>query len=492
MKKLTISLLSIMTWFFLLNHILSAQTVVEQNITENTEDSETTESITIAGAAMSEDDFRSNFSGDPELRQSTYANRATYADEEDETLPDSQITIYDIVINGENISFNANITMNGTATEFGMNGLIRAGFKEESGINSTIIYIPDRVNGFEVLLFEIFNDTEEDNLLITPMIGDISITSVPHIKIYLRDENNYIHLFESEMPECFSDFDASQYPEAPKEKDGLWASELVNHVTDEVETSAELLDELEMPNETRGLNTWTKWTNPTIYKDEFYVGADKTTCYSLPYILYRHTNVTSADSTWGASFKVAEHTKIGKYTYHGNNVFEYRNLSIAFACGDRTTFLRTFQEGRMTDYKAIIMGKKKAASEITIAKLQNIVSTVPYGTTFTKAIGFINSQTSESAKVKLGSSGINLNSKLATAVGEKLSKYTFEKCSDYSGKTEVGDYFTLQAVLQYEASTKGTSSTVGALVVSFDKYYTVNDSFKNIKKQFQLSYSSKK
>ena len=108
----------------------------------------------------------------------------------------------------------------------------------------------------------------------------------------------------------------------------------------------------------------------------------------MPYITYIHSNVNSQDSTWAASFKVSEHIRTGNLTYYGNNVFEYRNLKMAFASGDKTTILRTYQEGRVYDFDN--GGLKKAGQQITVNLLKKAVSSIPGGSTISSVISAIN------------------------------------------------------------------------------------------------------
>ena len=441
--------------------------------------------IEISGVHMSADDFKVNFSGDPSERKSTSVRTKSSS-----SNMASDINIADIEISGQDIELTAELYLNGTSVILPIEGQLCAGFKAKHGVNSTIIVVPEPVNGYEILLFELYNDTEEGNLLLSSMTNE-NVSSCSHMKLYMQDEDGTVYLFETDMPDCFRELEADDYPAAPKEKDALWALKLADVEIKELETNDEILNELGLNSiQPMGLNTWTTWLNPTTYYSEFYIGSDHCQCWSLPYVEYRHANVTSSDSTWAASFKVAEHTKIGSYTEHGNNVFEYRNLKMAFACGDKTTFIRTFQEGRVYDDSVIGGGLKGAGKKIAVSLLSKAVSALPYGSTLSSVLGYINSAASTNREVTLGSTGMTLSNRKTVAVGEKLDdKFKFEACTDYDGQTNNGHYFTYQAVLQHEA-VSGNTNTVGALVVEFDVFSYEDYSTNHVKKEFQLNYKS--
>ena len=121
------------------------------------------------------------------------------------------------------------------------------------------------------------------------------------------------------------------------------------------------------------LDNYSIWTNPTTYHTSFDVGSDYKQFYSLPYFSYKHVNVSSADSSWIAQFKVAEHTRVGNYTYYGNNVFEYRNLQLAFGAGDYSTIIRTHQEGRIYDRSTFGGVKKQVQALLSTFEKDNFI-----------------------------------------------------------------------------------------------------------------------
>lgn len=432
------------------------------------------ENESITGITMTKEDFRNTFGVAPnEKGRLRSGNSQTF----------TEMKVSDFVVEDEAISFRIEMCSNNDSTVLELKGKLGASYKMQQGINSTIVEVTENTKGYEVLLFEIFNDNTSNNLLVSN-----ELEGIPHIKIYLKDDKDNIYLFEDAMPNELMNINAEKFETADKTKDALWASELVEHETKELETSEEILSSLGLTVQSRALNSWTTWNNPTTYYDAFYIGADYVQCWSLPYVEYRHTNVTSQDSTWAVSFKVAEHMSVGGTIYYGNNVFEYRNLKLAFACGDKTTFMRTYQEGKLYDLQKN-KNISELGTEITVYLFNKAVSALPYGSTFSSVIQSINSMSSARGEVCLGSTGISLSNRKTTAVGEKLDNYSFETCTNHSGSVNNGHYFTYQGVLQYE-SASGNTNTVGAITVEFDKFYTGDYSYTPVSKSFQLNYAS--
>ena len=441
------------------------------------------DTIQADGIVMSTTDFKNTFSGEPSSRIPISKARS---------VSNASISLSNIVINNDTIDFTAVLTVNNTTTTLPVKGKLSSGHKVQQGINSIIIDVSNTVNGYNFLLFEICNDSDKNDLLVANRKNTTTFsTNDPYIKIYMQDQNNNIYLFETKMPDVFSNLNANQFPKADKFKDSLWAVHLAKGETKELATDNTILQNFGLNTQTKGLNTWSTWISPTTYYHSFYVGSIYTQCWSMPYVEYKHVNVHSSDSTWIASFKIAEHMLAAGNTYYGNNVFEYKNLQISFGCGDKTTFVRTFQDGRMKTIPNILPAMiKESGSIITINLLNKMVSALPYGSTFQTVLNSINSMNSTVGDVTLNSStGINLMNSKTIAVGERLDDYSLDKCTNYNGGTNNGHYFTYQGVLQYD-SAAGNTNTVGALSFSFDKYFTVDASSTPISNSIPLNYSS--
>lgn len=429
-------------------------------------------SIDGSGITMSPAEFRSAFSDSKSTRAATAAAAAR---------PATPISFTNVLLTAGEVSATVTLSTDTGLVTLPVAGALRSSYKVEFGINSAIVEAATSIRGYEVLLFEIYNDNTED----TQLLYATELASTPHLKLYIQDANGTLYLFESALPSAFASIEASQYASANKNKDLLWPVHLVNSTTKEVPTDSAILQKLGLNTQARAADTWTTWTNSTTYSHSFSFMGEDYYCFSLPYVEYLYTGASSG--TWIASFKVAEHVSVSGRTLYGNNVFEYHNVKLSFGCGDNTTFLRTFQQGRVrkTSNSAII----SAGKEITIDLLNKALTSLPYGTTFSTVLGYINTMSSASTDIILGSEYINLLTEHTIAVGQKLGNYKFEECTNHSGSTLNGDYYTFQAVTQY-VNAGGNSSTVGALKIEFDVYHTSNYTTTSRTANIQLPYTT--
>ena len=343
-----------------------------------------------------------------------------------------------------------------------------------------------------MLLFEIFNDTENDNLLLDDVNVGGSLCNIPHIKLYLKDADENIYLYEAPITPELSSINAFQYEKADIRKDNLWALPYVDHTLDEIPLTADIAEKLGLNTDTRGLNYYSTW-NSQVSRLEYDVSSEHYEYLSLLYVSYRHTNVSGSNSTWIASCKVAESSSMTYYdteqVTYGINPFRYRDISIAFACGDKSTFIRSYQEGRVVDYDGLGGGNVLAAgADIAILLLQKAVPSLPSYSTFESALTLISGMTSEPGTVDLGPDDTVLYDQKTVAVGEKISGYSISECTDQYGESNVGHFYTFHADITYEVG-GGNSSTVGALKVTYKLYNNVDMTSSSKSKTFELAYT---
>lgn len=190
---------------------------------ENTE-------VNISGVSMTLVQFKNAFGVAPDKRTSTYSLT--------KKTDNLGIRIRNVFIKNEDISLIMELTKNETVVKLPLSGKLRASYKTENGINSIIVDVAGFINGYEILLFEIFNDDCYNNLLTNKELEGKS-----HIKIYLKDSEN-IYLFEANLPNAFLNLKANDYEKAEKHNDVLWASSLVEHEVKEVPTSDAIMEDL--------------------------------------------------------------------------------------------------------------------------------------------------------------------------------------------------------------------------------------------------------
>ena len=433
------------------------------------------EEVNTTGISMTPETFKSTFSGTPNMRNCTVTSAVTQS---------THLTLSDISITKRTLTLNANLTTNNTSTSFPITGNLSAGFRSQAGINSIIVEVYEPQKDYNILLFEIYNDSTQDSLLIT---NTDTLSTSPHVKLYIQDSSDTMFLFEFLMPDVFQSLTATNYPTANKNYDALWwAHDFVAHQNTSLTTTPELLTKLGIDTQTRAANDTYTWEYAQTFYDTFYLAGSLVECWSLPYIEYKYTDVESADSTWFARFKIAERTEIQGITYYGTNAYQYRNLKISFGGGDKTIFNRTYQQGRFTEEKTLGDILIESGKNITFAFLRYTAQRVGISD-YSTVSNILNNMVSTNKTIKLGTDNIYLTAENVSAVGEQLpTKYVFHSSTKQGSNSTAGDYYLFQAITQYEEG-PGNASTTGILRFSFDVEY--NNQLTNITRSIRLYYS---
>ena len=415
------------------------------------------DSFNVSGYTMSEDYFKAAYGSNPADRKEILATKGG----ETKTATDARISNIEI----KNSVISLSISMGTVGKDVSISGEMYASARTQYGVNSIVVDAECSDTDYTVLLFEIWNDNDVDN----QVLYNTSVKNTPHVKVYLQSTNSEISMYEFALPASLNDLDASNYEKANKTIDLLWPLKVIESTVTEVSTDEAILREMGLNTLSREANTWSTWINSRTYVNTFYIGEYTYTSYSLPYVDYRYTNVISQDTTWVASFKVSEHLNVSSpyeddQKYHGNNAYDYTNVRLVFGCGDNSTFVRTYQEGRMRENESLL----DWLDGITVFALQKVVSSHPVGATALDVIEFINTVTSTSRVVTLGTENTQMLNSKTVAVGEELGEdYWFEACTNQNGVSNVGHYFTFQAEIQYE-NAGGNTNTVGVLAIEFD------------------------
>lgn len=375
-----------------------------------------------------------------------------------------------------------------------ISGYLYRSHKFEKDINSLVVKSFSNNSNYKVLYFEILNDIDQFD---TRFVSKAS--NHPMIKIYLHDiGNDKLILVEDSLPAELSELHAQNYKKSEPEFDMFWFTSFYKGKQNDLPLTHDNLTMMGINTiQAAGLNSWsTTMLLDRIIHTQFNVGGTIYDTYSIPYLEHRHVDVRSSDSTWTAAFKIAEHTHVqgpdgSTFDQWGTNVVSYKNIQIGMASGNRSVFIRTYQEGRMLDDTAILPWDKvrSEGEKIAVSLLTKAINTLPGGNIYTTILGYFNSMTSSNGNVTLGSTGITLSNRRTFAVAERLnSKHRLHECTDYNGNTNNGHYFTYQAVLSYENNPNGSRSQIGAFQVKFtvvqDNIYT--DYTKNI----QLDYAA--
>ena len=420
------------------------------------------DSFNVSGYTMSEDYYKAAYGSNLADRKEILATRGS------ETKTSADVRISNVEVKDKAIYLSLNMGTGGKNIMIG--GKLYKSAMTQHGVNSIVVDAKCTDTSYDILLFEIWNDSTTDHQI----MYNTAVKNVPHVKLYLQNTNGDISAFEFPLPASLSYLEASDYEKADSAIDLLWPMKVVDVTITEVPTNDAILEELGLLDSSRTVDTWTTWTDSRTYFLTFTNLNQEYTSISLPYVDYRYSNVTSSGGRWIASFEVAEHTSTtnaygDSLSFHGDNAFRYRNLKLAFACGDNTTFVQTYREGRIIDSTIGIVNRaKEIGANILIDVLQTVADSVGVGTEYYVLVTLLQSMASINQTVILGDEDTDIMNSLTVAVGDQLaSKYYISECTDQDSGANVGDYFTYHAFLQHE-NAGGNTNTMGMLQIEFD------------------------
>lgn len=417
------------------------------------------DSFNVSGYTMSEDYYKA-----------TYGSKTADGTEikSGETKTAADVRISDIEVKDNAISLSLNMGTGGKNMVIG--GKLYKSAMNQHGVNSIVVDAKCTDSSYGILLFEIWNDSAADHQI----LYNTTVRNVPHVKLYLQNSNDDISAFEFPLPAALNELEASNYEKADSSIDLLWPMKVVDVTVTEAPTDDYILELLGLNDPSREVSTWTTWQNSRTYFLTFTNMGTEFTSVSLPYVDYRYTNVTSVGGTWIASFEVAEHTSTtnayGDYlSFYGDNAFSYRNVRLAFACGDNTTVISTFQQGRMVD-SLFWLGPTwiEDGARIAVGILELAADACNIDSSYFSLLTLLASIEPFDQTVTLGSNNVTLMNSLTVTAGVQLDeRYYISECTNQNGEENIGDYLTYHANVLYE-NAGGNTNTVGVLNIEFD------------------------
>lgn len=364
---------------------------------------------------------------------------------------------------------------------------------------------------YEVLYFEIAKGEELANSLYNKKVNN-----KPHLKMYLRDSENRILLFEELLPTKLDGLEISNTEECSVENDYLWYADVVDGTVEEipvaegVEANTIIFDEeliMKAVREAAGLDSveiiesgsselnasniggaegkqlgasyTNQWGGSTIYKKTVSNGVEETSYRFYPYGYITKSSVpTSGNASWTASLLVSESTTSGfidspyTTTAYGINYFSLRNAEIAMSAGNHTQMRKCMVDGHV---RQVSNGKiLKTGSEIACKLLTYCPGTALAGKISSEIIGFIDKATTVKAEtVKLGSDGVTIYDKVTTVAKAKLDSKYYMGRNSYG--SEDGDSFKAEVTLS--RTSESASNTTGAIQIKYDVYTNLYDAY---------------
>ena len=220
-----------------------------------------------------------------------------------------------------NIQFGATITRNGLVSEIELDGTLYSSYKKDSGINSIVGKLTDNTGRFDVLRFEIYNDTDTSMLYALNTDADYNR---PVLLLYLLDGEE-LYIFETEIPEAMTQITIANTVENKTTEgavDGFWFENIA-----QPQMMAEQSDVMPVVEDIIPIyNLSAVWTISGV--DYRY--------YASVEIYYRIVDCTVRNSTWQVQFEISDAYAMVNGERSSLTGLRITNLDIAFATGEFT------------------------------------------------------------------------------------------------------------------------------------------------------------
>ncbi|MGF9697868.1 MULTISPECIES: hypothetical protein [Paenibacillus] len=411
-----------------------------------------------------------------------YGNKNSVSHVNDLKSSGASLSLGDIIIDQDNISFNAKIEYNNSTKLLNAEGNLRSSYKQEEGINSVIGEMVDQSNDFDILLFEIYNDNH-----LTKNLVNKDLETQPHVKLYLTDRESNILLFEFKIPESLLNIETNNLTPSDAQHDLFWFVSVVSPTEQKEIPVDETMLNIIAENEKSlvspsAVGSFTDWVHPTTYTNTYYVAGDEIKNFSLPYGSWKSLNVTPS-STWINSFKIAEHVTVNGKTTNAQNLFTYKNVKLTTGVGAYSSIDRSFIDGSMVGKGSGSALAMKIAetlwSKINVVGLPSLSNIKSWITASNQAL--------TSKNVTLGSTNVRLNTSPAAISGISSDSYTLHKNTG----SNTGHYLTLQSDVQFNGNSGQSSSAAnGVMYVSWDVYFNgskYNSGEKTLEFQYRVN-----
>lgn len=375
------------------------------------------------------------------------------------------INLSNITLRDAELGFTANVNYNNQIKELAAQGRLYKSYKQrEKLINSIVGDLQDSNNNFDILLFEIYQDKAEDKMIVNP-----KLKNSPHLKIYLKDRQNNVLLFEFDLPKELKNIVINHDDRIDSTKDGFWFINVIQPYELKKIPADENMKRMlgvTKSNEfsTQGVGYFSDWAHDVIYYQSFYIGSDYYQCYSLPYGSWKALNITG-DDTWILSFKVAEHVQVNGQTYRSlDNPFRYRNVRLAVGVGEKSSIASAIVDGRVESYST--------GQSLILKIFERLYKEVVPGPSISEILSWINEiiDAGTNKTVTLGTSNIKLNDRPTSVEGVNSGNYEMYRYTDINGPN-TGHYMVLHTTVQYESDTGTPATANGVMKIKWDVYY---------------------
>jgi len=245
-----------------------------------------------------------------------------------------------------------------------------------------VVYVPDFINGYEVLLIEI-NMTPETHNLLLPESHQEGLYGRAHVKVYLMNMDGQIYLFENEIPEAFLTLHENDFEELNNHSDLSWARDFIEgeyREYSEDEVTLELLEALGLSDDYGysgfvpfGLGSFsTVMYGSGVFTYTYIAGRERFRYNSRPQMRHRRNNIgRNATNDFDVEFRIAE-AFIQEWTdgthiqsLVGTGFWNYRQVEAAVQLGNHTHINHFTTHGRMVRHNGISSSARAAGNAVS-------------------------------------------------------------------------------------------------------------------------------
>lgn len=273
------------------------------------------------GTAMTQDAFKSYFSGE----NLSALQPASVSSAPELTL--NSIS-YDNATRALTVTGSVTDAQGNTKT-MSLSGTMYNSYQTLDDINSTVAVLTDEDGNFDVLLFNVFNSTEESTIQF-----ESSLTGVPHLKVYLIDRSTgNMYFFELDIPQQFADISipASKDNICPDTLyDALWFANVIEAEVERITSDEPQIVPMANHSGQKSLDQiHMRWDGITGVYDY----------YTTPIIIYDVDDITGGSTVeWSFTFGTSNGYLISQGETYDLTAIQIKEVELGVAAGQYTMF----------------------------------------------------------------------------------------------------------------------------------------------------------
>lgn len=349
--------------------------------------------VTTEGIALSQEAFAQRYGSYSSANTSNSVTTVT----DTQTYTNTSITVESATVNGTQVTVLASVMVGNTRNLLVASGTLYNSIKTQHGTNSIVGVLNDSMGNYNILHFEIYNDTSEDIFY-----SNEEWRGTPHLKIYLQSKSdNSILLFETAIPTALSNLSIQSDEQALYIYDGGWFLPFVPYEV----TTSESDSSVAIPYDA----TWYTYSLPAVSVDTSLNGTSYTFTSNAS-IQYKLNNLTS-EGNWSIQFGIDRCTQVmggTEYSSTGGWI-SYSDISFDIGAGRYTDIREIKYDGSVSCLQSATLSNIADGADILVGvaglAFGELGTAVPAASIALSALSLISSMNVGYVTVELGGEG---------------------------------------------------------------------------------------